>query len=90
MTITPASLLDLARLCRAAAEEMTGDQLNDWYEEHVGYRLSEDDPTISPEQTAARVASSIFYDQCPQGLETPGAEAMEGRMADAIENGGPL
>lgn len=30
----------------AAVECMSTDQLDDWYEEHVGYRLSEDDPEI--------------------------------------------
>lgn len=47
------SMLDLANPLVAAAkkyidavEPMSTDELDDWYEERVGYRLSVDDPSI--------------------------------------------
>lgn len=40
-----------AATCIQKASAMSTDELDDWYEEHVGYRLSEEDPSLvgSPE-----------------------------------------
>ncbi len=52
------------------AESMTTDQLDDWYEEHVGYRVSADDPTLvgKPEH-ATMVAEMMVLNACGEGAE---------------------
>ena len=83
------SLLNLARTCREKAEAMTSIQLDDWYKEHVGYRLS-DEGWTNPAEKTVMVASSMFFNECPAGLETPGAEHMQRMLEASIENGTPL
>lgn len=88
MTIQRASLIDLAREAKATAEGMTTRQLDDWYETHVGYRPSVDSPDLAgTREHTATVAGMMFFHSCPEGLETPGAEAVESRLEFAINRG---
>lgn len=52
----------------AAVENLSTDQLDDWYEEHVGYRLSQDDPSLigCPEHLYA-VAEMMCLHACGEG-----------------------
>lgn len=84
------SPLAVARECRERAEAMTGDELDAWYEEHVGYRPSVDDPFIRPAQHAEMVASSMFFHVMPGGLKTAEAKAMQRLLERAILTGAPL
>lgn len=52
----------------AAVEPMTTEQLDDWYEEHVGYRLSEDDPSlVGKMEHAAQVAEMMCLHEHGEG-----------------------
>lgn len=55
----------------AKAEDMTGTQLDDWYEQNVGYRPSEEDPGLSPQMHAAQVACVMYLHMLPDGLDDP-------------------
>lgn len=83
-------LMSKARAVRAKAEDMTQDQLNDWYMEHVGYRPSEDDPTISPTELTSMVAGNMFYSMLLDGVDAPQAMAIERRLSDSIKHGTEL
>lgn len=83
-------LLSKARAVKAKAEDMTHDQLNDWYMEHVGYRPSEDDPIISPTELTAMVAGNMFYSMLLDGVDAPQAMAIERRLSDSIKHGTDL
>jgi hypothetical protein len=85
----PRSLLTIARECREQAESMTGVQLDQWYFEHVGYRLTEEGYT-GPHEATVMVAGSMFFARCPNGIETPGAQAMESTLERSIYMGHPL
>lgn len=91
-TVSPweKELMSKARAVKAKAEDMTYDQLNDWYEEHVGYRPSEDDPTISPTELTATVAGSMFYGMLLDGVDAPQAMSIERRLSDSIKSGTEL
>lgn len=83
-------LTSKARAVKAKVEDMTHDELNDWYEEHVGYRPSVDDPTISPTELAATVAGSMFYRMLVDGVDAPQATCIERRLSDSIKQGTEL
>lgn len=83
-------LLSKARVARSKAEDMTHDELNDWYEEHVGYRPSEDDPDTSPVELTSMVASTMFYRSLLDGVDAPMAEAVERRLTESIKQGTEL
>lgn len=61
----------LAAEAIAKAENMTGTQLDDWYEEHVGYRPTDEEPGLSPQMHAAQVACVMYLHSLPQGLDDP-------------------
>ncbi len=52
----------------AAVENLSTDQLDDWYEEHIGYRLSQDDPSLigTPEHGYA-IAEMMCLHACGEG-----------------------
>ena len=88
MTIKNFSLLALARQSREAAENMTGDELCAWYSEHVGYDPMADDPSLSPVQLTAMVASTMFLHSVPD--EATGVNDMEHRLERSVLTGVPL
>lgn len=51
------------------ASAMSTDELDDWYEEHVGYRLSEDDPTLvgNPEHAYQVAEMMCLHAHGPKG-----------------------
>ena len=85
--MTETDMLSRARAIRARVEDMTYDELNAWYLEHVGYKPSEDDPSLSPTGLCSMIAGSMFYRALPDGVDTEGAEAMERRLTASIELG---
>ncbi len=52
----------------ASVENLSTDQLDDWYEEHVGYRLSQDDPSLigTPEHGYV-IAEMMCLHACGEG-----------------------
>jgi hypothetical protein len=48
--------------------KMTAEQLNDWYEQHVGYRPQVDDPTMTDAQLRALIRNYIEAGkrECPR------------------------
>ncbi len=66
--LTPASDVLTAEYFLAKVESLSTDQLDDWYEEHVGYRLSEDDPSLigMPEHGFA-IAEMMCLHACGEG-----------------------
>ncbi len=87
---TDRSLLAIARECRERAEAMTGDQLDDWYMQHVGYRPSVDDPLIRPAQHCEMVASTMYFLELSPGYITATMKQVQSQLAVAILNGVPL
>lgn len=66
-----------ARECFLAVLLMTAVDMDDWYEAHVGYRLSDDSPDYPHVERAQLVAGQMFFEAMPSGLETPDAERVE-------------
>lgn len=54
---------------------MTSEQLDDWYEREVGYRLLADDPDTTDAEHRALVGSMMVFSAMPAGVDTPGAES---------------
>lgn len=79
-------LLDIARKCREEVSAMSSSQLDDWYKEHVGYRPTEDDPTLleQPRQLQAKVVDTMFYSRLSAGEDTPGAEDVVRQLTESI------
>lgn len=76
-------LCKLALECRREAESMTPDELDGWYEKHVGYRIRVDNPGCSRQEQTHMVAASMFYDKADLGL-TPRTERVEQKLEAAI------
>lgn len=90
MTLQHEDLLALARRCAERVAEMDAGELDGWYEEHVGYRLLEDDPGMGDSEHRAMVAAAMFYHALPQGVDTPMTEATCDLLTNHIEKGEPL
>ena len=88
--LTTTDLLGLARRCAERTAGLTTKDLDDWYEEHVGYRLLEDDPAMGAPEHLAMVAAAMFYHSLSQGADTPMAEATCDLLVAHIERGEPL
>lgn len=85
-------LLSIARECREHTRHMTPTQLDDWYAEHVGYRISEDDPSLkgNPRAHQAAVADVMFFSRLTDGEDTAETQEVAKRLSDAILNDAPL
>lgn len=84
---TARALIALADACRNVVENMSGEEMDKWYEENVGYRPTEDDPTIGPVELTVKVAGAMFFGGLPEGVDTPYAEAVERDMEQRIRTG---
>lgn len=85
-------LLAIARDCREQARNMTPTQLDDWYAEHVGYRISDDDPSLkeNPSAHQAAVADVMFFSRLTDGEDTAETQEMAKRLSSSILSGEEL
>lgn len=90
--MTQVELQTIAQSCKECAGSMSLQQLDSWYVEHIGYSLAEDDPEAFNDHraTAALVAGVMFFLSCPEGADTPFAEAIEAELCEAIKEDRPL
>lgn len=79
-------LLSIARECREQTRQMTPAQLDDWYADHVGYRISKDDPSLKDNLRAhqAAVADVMFFSRLNEGEDTAETQDIAKRLSNAI------
>lgn len=90
MTLQHEDLLSLARRCAGRVVEMDAGELDGWYEEHVGYRLLDETPSMAIAEHRGWVASAMFYHALPLGVDTPGAERVCDLLVEHLEEGATL
>lgn len=90
MSLQHGDLVALARRCAERVAEMAAAELDGWYEEHVGYRLLDETPSMAITEQRGFVAAAMFYHALPLGVDTPNAEEVCDLLVEHIEEGAPL
>jgi hypothetical protein len=85
--VTTRELQHEADRAERAVLAMDADQLDDWYEKNVGYRLRDDDPSYTLGGMRYMAAANMFYSALPDGVDTPGSAAFDKRLHSRLEGG---
>lgn len=80
------TLIPSARAAFLTVMGMNTTQLDDWYEQNVGYRLSVDAPDTTIAWRASMTAGMMFFKAQPLGVDQPGAEYVGRLLAHVIES----
>lgn len=84
--LDPEALRVLAIRIKERVYSMSTAELDDWYQQHVGYKPTEDDPRLigQPLVHCALVASVMFFYEAPGGLAQMAAEQGEFLLDNAV------